>query len=111
VLARFLQIHTVERAIYRDFTLRAAADRADLAAHAGTGTARPPHFADGASHSPSIEVEAGALTRRTLLFFKVDIEHDEEESPEKLGAEIRRALMKIYGVQEAELSSFTTVED
>lgn len=49
--------------------------------------------------------------KRTNLFFKVDIEHDEDESPEKLGAEICRQLMKIYGVRDAELSSFTRVED
>jgi hypothetical protein len=49
--------------------------------------------------------------KRANLFFKVDIEHDEDESPEKLGAEICRQLMKIYGVRDAELSSVTPVED
>jgi hypothetical protein len=49
--------------------------------------------------------------KRTNLFFKVDIEHDENEAPEKLGAEICRQLLKIYGVRDAELSSFTPVED
>ena len=49
--------------------------------------------------------------KRTNLFFKVDIEHDDDESPEKLGAEICRQLSKIYGVRDAELSSFTQVED
>jgi hypothetical protein len=51
------------------------------------------------------------LTKRTHLFFKVAIEHDAEEAPEKLGAEICRQLMKVYGVREAELSSFTTFEE
>jgi hypothetical protein len=51
------------------------------------------------------------LTKRTNLFFKVDIEHEEEDTPEKLGAEICRQLMKIYGVRDAELSNVTPVED
>ncbi len=48
---------------------------------------------------------------RTNLFFKVEIEHDEEDQPERLGREICRQLMKIYGVRAAELASFTRVED
>ncbi|MFN7995583.1 MAG: hypothetical protein U0Q18_18380 [Bryobacteraceae bacterium] len=48
---------------------------------------------------------------RTNLFFKVEIEHDKEEQPERLGNEICRQIMKIYGVRSAELSSFTRVED
>ena len=49
--------------------------------------------------------------RRTNLFFKVEIEHDEEDSPQKLGQEIRRQLLKVYGVQEVELSSYSTLEE
>ena len=45
------------------------------------------------------------------LFFKIEIEHDEEERPERLGEEICRQLMKFYGVRSAELSSFTTSDD
>jgi hypothetical protein len=45
------------------------------------------------------------------LFFKIEIEHDEKERPEKIGQEICRQLMKFYGVLSAELSSFTTTED
>jgi hypothetical protein len=48
---------------------------------------------------------------RTNLFFKVEIEHDEEDQPERLGREICRQLMKIYGVRAAELASFTRAED
>ena len=47
---------------------------------------------------------------RTHLFFKVEVEHDPEDTPERLAEEIRRHLLRIYGVREAELSSFTTVE-
>ena len=48
---------------------------------------------------------------RTNLFFKVEIEHDPNESPERIADQIRRQVMKLYGVQEVELSSLTTVED
>jgi len=48
---------------------------------------------------------------RTDLFFKVQVEHGKEDSPERLGDEICRMLRKLYGVREAELASFTKVED
>lgn len=50
-------------------------------------------------------------TMRTNLFIKVIVEHDKKESPEKLGAELCRQLEKNYIVRDAELSSFTPVED
>jgi hypothetical protein len=48
---------------------------------------------------------------RANLFFKVEIEHDAEEAPERLGQEICRQLKKIYGVRYAELSNVTELED
>jgi len=45
---------------------------------------------------------------RSDLFFKVEVEHDEEETPEKIGEEISRHLRKLYFVRSAELSSFVT---
>lgn len=45
---------------------------------------------------------------RTDLFFKVEVEHDPSESPERIGDEIRRHVLKLYGVREVELSNFTT---
>ena len=42
---------------------------------------------------------------RTDLFLKVEIDHDPEEKPEQLAAEICRHILKIYGVRSAELSS------
>jgi hypothetical protein len=48
---------------------------------------------------------------RTDLFFKVVIEHDDEDQPERLGREICRQLMKVYGVRSAELANFTCVEE
>jgi hypothetical protein len=47
----------------------------------------------------------------TNLFIKVEIEHDDDEAPERLGAEICRQVMKVYGVRSAEVSNFTAVED
>lgn len=48
---------------------------------------------------------------RSNLFFKVQVEHDPEEKPERIAGEICRQLLKFYGVRDAELSSFTKVED
>jgi hypothetical protein len=46
----------------------------------------------------------------TNLFIKVEIEHDEGETPQQLAREICRHLSKIYGVRAAELSNFTAAE-
>ena len=46
--------------------------------------------------------------RRTDLFLKVVIDHDEQEKPERLAEEVCRQILKIYGVRSAELSSFVT---
>ena len=48
--------------------------------------------------------------RRSNLFFKVEIEHGAEERPERIGEEIRRRLLKFYGVRDAELSNFISEE-
>lgn len=48
---------------------------------------------------------------QTNLFFKVEVEHDEHDPPEKIGAEICRQILKVYGVRSAELSSFTKAEE
>jgi hypothetical protein len=48
---------------------------------------------------------------RTNLFFKVEVEHDPSEDPERIGNEIRRTLTKLYGVRDAELSNYATVDD
>lgn len=47
----------------------------------------------------------------TNLFIKVEIEHDNREEPQKLGDEICRSILKIYGVRAVELSNFTTAEE
>ena len=48
---------------------------------------------------------------RSNLFFKVEVEHDCDEEPERIGEEIRRNLLRLYGVRDVELSNFTSVED
>jgi hypothetical protein len=48
---------------------------------------------------------------RTNLFFKVEVEHDSEDRPERLGDQICRMLLKVYGVRSAELASFASAED
>jgi hypothetical protein len=56
-------------------------------------------------------IEGGGVMSRTNLFFKVEIEHDPEEKPERIGDEICRKILKLYGVREAELSNYTTAEE
>jgi hypothetical protein len=48
---------------------------------------------------------------RTNLFFKVELEHGRDENPERIGEEIRRHILRMYGVREAELTNFTASED
>ncbi len=48
---------------------------------------------------------------RTNLFFKVELEHEPDEAPARVGEEIRRHLLKLYGVRDVELSNVVTVEE
>ena len=48
---------------------------------------------------------------RTNLFFKVEVEHEAGEKPERIGEEIRRQLLKLYGVREVELSNHAAIEE
>ncbi|MCU0226361.1 MAG: hypothetical protein MUF01_01870 [Bryobacterales bacterium] len=43
---------------------------------------------------------------RTDIYLKVEVEHDREESPEALAAELIRQLKKAYVVRSAELTNF-----
>jgi hypothetical protein len=45
---------------------------------------------------------------RTDLYLKVVADHEDEDAPEKLAAEICRQIAKVYGVRSAELSNFVT---
>ena len=51
------------------------------------------------------------LMVRTHLFFKVEVEHDEKENPEKIAEEVGRQLRKLYVVRSVELSSVLTRPD
>ena len=42
---------------------------------------------------------------RAHVFFKVEIEHDEKENPEKIAEEIARHLRKLYVTRKVEVSS------
>lgn len=45
---------------------------------------------------------------RSDLYIKVVIDHDREEKPERLAAEICRQIEKVYGVRDAELTNYVT---
>jgi hypothetical protein len=47
----------------------------------------------------------------TNLFFKVELEHDAEDNPERIAAEIRRQLLRFYGVRDVEISNVVTMEE
>jgi hypothetical protein len=49
--------------------------------------------------------------QRTNLYIKIELEHQDQEQPERLGEEICRQVRKIYGVRSAEVSSITPDED
>jgi hypothetical protein len=48
--------------------------------------------------------------QRVDLYIKVEVELDEEETPERIAREICRQLEKNYGVRSAELSNAVTRE-
>lgn len=48
---------------------------------------------------------------RANLFLKVEIEFDQHETPERIGEQICRQILKMYEVRAAELSNVTTEED
>ena len=48
--------------------------------------------------------------RRVDLHLKLELELDEKDTPEKVGAEICRQLMKSYGVRSAEVSNIVEKE-
>ncbi len=48
---------------------------------------------------------------RTNLYFKVVVEHEKSEKPERLGQEISRQIEKLYAVRTVELTGATQVEE
>ena len=47
----------------------------------------------------------------TDLHIKVEVEHVEDEKPEKLAGEICRQVAKIYGVRSCEVTNMVTQSD
>ncbi len=47
----------------------------------------------------------------TNLFFKVELEHDADENPERVAGEIRRQLLRFYGVRDVEISNIATMDE
>jgi hypothetical protein len=45
------------------------------------------------------------------LYFKVELEHDIDENPERIAGEIRRQLLRFYGVREVEVSNIAVIEE
>ena len=45
---------------------------------------------------------------RTDFYIKVTVDHDDDESPDKLGKEICRQIEKVYGVRDAEVQNHLT---
>ena len=48
---------------------------------------------------------------RTDLYLKIELEHDDDEKPDRLASEICRQLRKLYGVRSAEVSNAVTRQE
>ncbi len=48
---------------------------------------------------------------QTNIFIKVEVEHDQAETPEQIAGRICRQIAKVYGVRSAELQNFIKRED
>jgi hypothetical protein len=46
--------------------------------------------------------------RRTDLYLKIELEHAEDEQPQRLAAEICRRVERLYGVRAVELSNLVS---
>ncbi|MGI8960221.1 MAG: hypothetical protein ACR2IV_10760 [Bryobacteraceae bacterium] len=105
---RLSQVFAFKRASKRYLAFCPAAKRADVSIDSRTGTSRPALAAYFAKNYfrhrlPSI-IESGQM-QRVDLYIKVEVELDEDETPERIAGEICRLLQKTYFVRSAELSS------
>jgi len=97
---------TIERAVDRILTFRAAAYRTDFALNARTVSAGTPLFAQftrGIHEGTPLSYHREMA--RTDLYVKVELDLDEKEKPERVASEICRLIRKQYGVRSAEVSS------
>ncbi|HXR79059.1 MAG TPA: hypothetical protein VN737_24000 [Bryobacteraceae bacterium] len=63
------------------------------------------------NHQDSGELDGdNRVMKRVYLHFKVEVELDEDEKPERVANEIARAIQKIYAVRSAELTSAVAKE-
>jgi hypothetical protein len=51
------------------------------------------------------------MMRRTDLHLKIELEHAEDEQPQRLAAEICRQVERMYSVRKAEVSNLISRED
>ena len=49
--------------------------------------------------------------RRTDIYLKIELEHAEDEQPQRIAAEICRRVEKLYGVRAVEVSNLVTQTD
>jgi len=57
---------------------------------------------------PSYHWEEGGIMARSDVYLKIQLDHLDEEKPQRLAAEICRQVKKIYGVRSAEVSSIVS---
>jgi hypothetical protein len=123
---RIAEIFAIERASDGNLALRAATNRTDFSANARAMPLRTAYCANRANHFLSIggrarpapvgsdgtvRVTLERSMSRTHLFLKIEVEHEPEETPQRIGEELCRQLLKSYGVRQAEVASFSTVEE
>jgi hypothetical protein len=97
---------TIERAVDRVLSFRAAAYWTNFTLNAGTVPAGAPlsaQFTRGIHGWTSLSYHREMA--RTDLYIKVELDLDEKEKPERVASEICRLIRKQYGVRSAEVSS------
>jgi hypothetical protein len=76
--------------------------------------ARFSEFTDSAFHvsgEPVYPYRIIGFMHRTDVYLKVELEHADDEPPERIAAEICRRVEKLYGVRSVEVSNFVTRGD
>jgi len=108
MLAGFEQIFTVDGTTDGVFAGFPATGGANLIVDAGAETARLARFAESALHSVYRIIRA---MPRSDIYLKIVLEHERDETPERLAEEICRKIEKLYGVRYAEVSNVTRREE
>jgi hypothetical protein len=107
-LVRLAEILALQRTGDGHFPLSPAANGTDIGLKRGTGTARAALAASFAQnwfrHAITKYYQIKDM-KRVDLYIKVEVELEEDDTPEKVAREICRQVEKIYVVRKAELSS------